>query len=75
MSDTVALTTRQPDFDLLLDTADSPSAPVVGYCLRRGRALLLLAVAVGQAWLLCGAHRLRQRVARRGPDAGMTTAE
>ena len=62
-------------FDETFDGTETPSVPVAGYCLRRGRALLLLAVAVAQAWLFCGAHRLRQRMARRGPDAGMTTAE
>ncbi|TDU05605.1 uncharacterized protein DUF4244 [Streptomyces sp. 846.5] len=75
MSDTAVLTAPGCRFDLLFDPAEEPTVPVAGYCLRRVRALLLLAVAVAQAWLLCGAHRLRQRAARRGSDAGMTTAE
>ena len=75
MSDTAVLAAPGSRFDLLFDAAEAPTVPVAGYCLRRVRALLLLAVAVAQAWLLCGVHRLRQRAARRGSDAGMTTAE
>ena len=75
MTDTAVLAAPGYRFDMRFDAAETTSAPVTGYCLRRGRALLLLAVAVAQAWLFCGAHRLRQRMVRRGPDAGMTTAE
>lgn len=79
MSDTAVLAAPGYRFDTLFDatfdTNGTPTVPVAGYCLRRGRALLLLAVAVAQAWLFCGVHRLRQRLARRGSDAGMTTAE
>ncbi|MFC1418180.1 DUF4244 domain-containing protein [Streptacidiphilus cavernicola] len=61
-------------FDALID-APEPFLPVGGLWLCRIRGLLLLVAAVAQAWLLHGVRLVRQRLARRRPDAGMTTAE
>ncbi|MHA6762162.1 DUF4244 domain-containing protein [Streptacidiphilus sp. PAMC 29251] len=61
-------------FDALIDAAE-PNPPVGARCLQRLRSVLLLSVAVAQAWFLDGVHAVRRRLARLRPDAGMTTAE
>jgi len=74
MSGTAVFNAQLDRFDALID-APEPYLPVGGLCLRRARGVLLLAVAVAQAWLLHAMYVIRRRLARRRPDAGMTTAE
>ena len=74
MKGTAVLTAQLDRFDALID-APEPYPLGGGLCLCRIRSVLLLAVSVAQAWLLHGMYLVRRRIARRGTDAGMTTAE
>jgi hypothetical protein len=74
MSGITMLNAQIDRFDALID-APEPHLPVGPLNLRRIRGVLLLAVAVVQAWLLHGMYLVRRRLARHRPDAGMTTAE
>ncbi|MEY9968133.1 hypothetical protein ABIA33_006213 [Streptacidiphilus sp. MAP12-16] len=67
-------TTVRTQFDIRFDRV-KPTAALGGLFARRTRAVLPLLVAVAQAWMLHGLHLVRCRLARRRPDAGMTTAE
>lgn len=63
-----------PPVTTLFDSAE-PRPRARGQLRQQVGALLLLALVVAQAWLSSGAHRVRVRIGRHGPDAGMTTAE
>ncbi len=74
MSGTAVFDAQLDRFDALID-APEPYLPLGGFGLRRIKGVLLLAVAVTQAWVLHGMYLIRRRLARHRPDAGMTTAE
>lgn len=76
MSQTAVLNAQLDRFDALIDPPGrSTQRALVRFALRRAGSLLLLAVAVAQAWLLHGRDLVRRRLAARHPEAGMTTAE
>lgn len=76
MSQTTVLGTQPDRFDTMIDgPGPYPRPPLGRSALRRIGGVLLLAVTVTQSWLLHGGYLVRRRLARRRPDAGMTTAE
>lgn len=78
MSQTAVLSAQLDRFDALIDAPDPRPRrrrSLDRTLLRRVGGVLLLAVAVTQAWVVHSSHLIRRRLTRHRSDAGMTTAE